>query len=154
MRRYRSNTMRRQSVLGLLAVCLVLSGCTAPTGVASKPDSTGDQAPRKPFPDPPANLSTDTVRTVAIEYDRARVHNLLRNVSEITTFDIGYLSSPSATVVNHTEHGVYVRTEIRYSYATDAKHADGVPVRSLYYLNTTTIHLVDVQYAPESYADG
>lgn len=145
--------MGRHVLFGVVTVCLVLSGCTAPSGVASQPDSPGDKATRQAFPDPPANLSSDAVRTVAIEYEQTRVHNLLRNESRITSFEIGYLLSPNATVVNRTDTGVYVRVEVHYSYATDTKQADGVPVRSLYYLNTTTIRLVEVLYAPETYAD-
>ena len=135
-----------------LAVLLVAAGCTG----SPLADHSGDQpssstptaeattVPRVTYPDPPANLTNETAKQAAVAYEEARLQNRLRNESEITYFELGYMRPVNTTVLNRSDGGVYVEIDATYSYGTKQWVADGDPVRSVYHVNETAIrHVAD-----------
>ncbi|WP_232686367.1 hypothetical protein [Halobacterium zhouii] len=145
--------MTRLSIVSFAIVALlVTAGCM---GVPLA-DSSGDQSssstptaepttvPTATYPDPPDDLTNETAKQVAVAYEEARLQNQLRNESEITYFELGYVKPVNVTVLNRSDGGLYVAVDGAYSYGTPEKSADGVPVRSLYYVNEATIrHVVE-----------
>lgn len=91
------------------------------------------------YPDPPDTLESETVTTVAIEYEEARLHEW--GSKRYDTIIVGFYPS-EATVVNRLGCGVYVRVHATYSYTAGDKHADGVAVDSLYFVDSTVIYRV------------
>ncbi len=95
------------------------------------------------FPSPPTNLTNETATTAAIAHEEARLQSQLRNETDVTYFELGYVRPVNATVLNESDDGLYVRVDATYSYGTPDKSADGVPVVSLYHVNETTIRHVN-----------
>ncbi|MFB6121428.1 MAG: hypothetical protein ABEJ68_09965 [Halobacteriaceae archaeon] len=133
--------------LALLSLALLSAGCA---GVSSggdagpaTPTGTAEMTvPPEACPDPPANLSESAVESAAIAHAKARLHNRLRNDSDVTYFSIGYTMPPSATVLNRSDGGASVAVEVHYAYGTGDVDADGVPVRALYVVSETEIRRV------------
>jgi len=130
----------------LIGVALVTAGCA---GIPSQDDpgtqtTTEEQTtvPRATYPEPPSNLTNHTVEQVALAHEEARLQNHLREKYALTSFSMGYLQRPEATVVNRSDDGVYVQTNGTYSYSYDQVASDFNPVCSLYHVNQTTIRHV------------
>jgi hypothetical protein len=152
----------RLRIAALLCVALVaLAGCssgllpggpsgaptddptTAPTATPTTAPATSEKPwPRHAYPSPPPNTSTEAVTAVALEYESDRVHNRLRNDSDVTTLDVGYAYPSDTTVLNRSDDGAYVAVELRYSYGTEDYVADGASSRALYHVNESAIRRV------------
>lgn len=105
--------------------------------------------PRATYPAPPSDLSNSTVTGVTLEYEEARIQNNLQEKYDLNSFSMGYLREPEATVVNRSDGGVNVRTNVTYSYGTDRVAADFHPACSLYHVNQTAIrHVTELTCEP------
>jgi hypothetical protein len=124
--------MKRVAMTLLLICCLTLAGCA---------HSGEDRDPTLAYPDPPATLTDEAATSVAIDHERARVHNSFRNQSEVDYFDVGYMWDPNATVVNRTSEGVLVVVEVHVSFSTRGSSGtyDGWPVRSRYLVSDSAV---------------
>lgn len=130
--------MGRQRLALVLAVVASLVGA----GCAGFGAETSTPAPRQSYPDPPADLTNESVRQVAIEYEETRLHNTLRNRSGVETVSVPGIHPSEATIVNRTDTGVYVEVAVSYSYSTETVEADHPLVRSVYVVGSNQVRRV------------
>lgn len=123
-----------------LVVAVTLAGCAGGLGLADRPATTAD---RMLYPDPPDELTSESAKAVALDYEEAYVHNRLRMASELTYFSVreGYVMSVESEVLNESDGGVYVRVQMPYSTGTEDSTGDG-GTNAVYFVSEETVERV------------
>lgn len=127
--------MQRRTVLqgvsgsvlsGTLAGCLI--------GVGNPLEATTPE--NQTYPNPPANLTTETAKQVALEYEVALFQNELQN-------EHSFVDASDARVVNRSSGGIYIVTVIHYGEEEyNAGEGWGCQIDATYFVNTTTIRRI------------
>lgn len=133
-----------------LVVAVTLAGCAGGLGLADRPATTdrtttelATTADRMLYPDPPDELTSESAKAVALDYEEAYVHNRLRMASELTYFSVreGYVMSVESEVLNESDGGVYVRVQMPYSTGTEDSTGDG-GTNAVYFVSEETVERV------------
>lgn len=136
--------MRTRLVLAV-AVVLLLAGCSASFGTTTQETTTdrATTADRMTYPGPPADLTNESAKAVALDYEEAYVHNRLRNASEVDSFGVrdGVVVSVEAAVLNESDGGVYVRVQMPYWWGNEDVDSDG-GTNAVYFVSEETVERV------------
>ena len=139
----------------LLVVLLVtLAGCAG--GETGTPGETSSTTPGSDFdsgsnrtptamaaPEPPADLTNESAKRVALEAERAHVFDVLReHTDRFSEWGVGAWSNPDAVVIDETDGGVYVEVEMPYSYQAGASYVDAVATAT-YLVSEDEVRRVD-----------
>jgi hypothetical protein len=122
---------------GAVVLLVVLAGCLS---VGGSPSGTTVPPPRE-YPAPPETLTNETARDAALAHEEAYVHNRLRTKGYRYFAVPGWMSA-SATVLNRSDRGAYVRVEMPYTYAQGDAVADA-SVEAVYVVSTDAVRRVN-----------
>lgn len=129
----------------LLVVMLLLAGCTAsaPAPSESQTGVTEDGTPEpREFPSPPAELTPETAKQTALNYEAAYVDRRLVNSSVDDFGTFGGASFPEASIVNETDSGYYIDVQMPYYYEQGEMDTDTF-TRARYFVSTGTINRIN-----------
>lgn len=141
--RLEARAMRRVAVLGL-TFALVLSGCLGGIG-AQSPGSPPGSSASDPLPSPPEQLNESSAEAFALEYERVRLTNRLREQYGNDSFGVGCCTaSKSATTVTERSGTYYVRVRYPYYYETGSAETDGA-THATYAVSEEAVKRVDLR---------
>ena len=149
-----TTTERLRSRVLLVVLLVTLAGCAG--GETGTPAETSSTTPGSDFdsgsnrtptaiaaPEPPADLTNESAKRVALEAERAHVFDILReHTDRFSEWGVGAWSNPDAVVIDETDGGVYVEVEMPYSYQAGASYVDAVAT-AVYLVSEDEVRRVD-----------
>lgn len=130
------------------------SGTTTSPTTAAGPPSPAEPPPDGPraYPSPPANLTDETAKRVALAYEEAVVYNTLAARDYVEFGATASVMTEEATVLRHADGGIYLRVRHPFWFTTERTdgnrtvqtHADG-GTEAVYYVSTDAVVRVEVE---------
>jgi len=131
--------------VGFTALLVVSAGCTG-MAQSGRQSTTTTATPSITT----TVLEGEEAKQQVLDAERSRVKQILANATNLTSVAVGTYGSPSATVVNRSVSGVYVRITMTYSYEYDcgggeSGAVDADTTRAVYRVtaNQTTITRIE-----------
>lgn len=158
-------SLRCIALASALILVPVLAGCTTgPTAgvdpgaatatTAGTPPTAAEPSPDGPrtYPDPPANLTNESAKGVAVAYERAHLLNELA-AADHDENGLGGIAGTDATVFRRANGGVYVNVRQGFWFTNERTdttttvqlHGDGIS-NATYYVSTDRVVRVNESY--------